>query len=43
MKDKLKQFLNSLTWDEAKEFWRFLRSKQWSQWIEARVRGEKID
>lgn len=25
MKEKLKTFLNSLTWDEARELYRFLR------------------
>lgn len=43
MKEKLKAFLNSLTWDEAREFWRFLRTKQWSEWVSMRVSNRKIE
>ena len=43
MKDKVKAFLNSLTWDEAREFWRFLRTKQWTEWVNTRVANRKIE
>ena len=42
MKDKVKEFLNSLTWEEAREFWRFLHTKAWTEWINTRVSGQKI-
>ena len=42
MKEKLKNFLNSLTWDEAMEFYRFLRTRTWAQWIDDIVRNIKI-
>lgn len=43
MKDKVKAFLNSLTWDGAREFWRFLRSKTWTDWVNTRVANRKIE
>lgn len=43
MKEKLKAFLNSLTWDEARELFRFLRTRTWSQWIDDIVHNKKIE
>ena len=42
MKEKLKNFLNSLTWDEARELYRFLRIRIWTQWIDDIVHNIKI-
>ena len=42
MREKLKNFLNSLTWDEAREFYRFLRTRTWTQWIDDIVHNIKI-
>ena len=42
MKEKLKTFLNSLTWEEAREFYRFLRTRTWTQWIDDIVHNIKI-
>ena len=42
MKEKLKTFLNSLTWEEARELYRFLRTRTWSQWIDDIVHNRKI-
>lgn len=42
MKEKVKAFLNSLTWDEAREFWRFLRTRTWTQWIDTITHHQKI-
>lgn len=43
MKEKLKAFLNSLTWDEARELYRFLRTRTWTQWIDDIVHNIKIE
>ena len=43
MKEKLKNFLNSLTWYEAGEFYRFLRTRTWTQWIDDIVHNKKIE
>lgn len=43
MKEKLKTFLNSLTWDEARELYRFLRTRTWTQWIDDIVHNIKIE
>ena len=43
MKEKLKTFLNSLTWEEAREFYRFLRTRTWAQWIDDIVHNIKIE
>ena len=42
MKEKLKTFLNSLTWEEARELYRFLRTRTWTQWIDDIVHNIKI-
>ena len=42
MKEKLKAFLNSLTWEEAREFYSFLRTLTWNQWIDDIVHNRKI-
>ena len=42
MKEKLKAFLNSLTWEEAREFYRFLRTRTWTQWIDYIADNRKI-
>ena len=42
MKEKLKTFLNSLTWEEAREFYRFLRTRTWAQWIDDIAHNRKI-
>ena len=42
MQEKLKAFLNSLTWDEARELFRFLRTGTWTQWIDDIVHKRKI-
>ena len=42
MKEKLKTFLNSLTWDEARELYRFLRTRTWTKWIDDIVHNIKI-
>ena len=42
MKEKLKNFLNSLTWDEARELFRFLRTRTWTQWIDDIAHNRKI-
>ena len=42
-KEKLKTFLNSLTWDEARELYRFLRTRTWTQWIDDIVQNRKIE
>ena len=41
-KEKLKTFLNSMTWDEAREFYRFLRTRTWTQWIDDIAHNRKI-
>lgn len=43
MKEKLKKFLNSLTWDEAREFYRFVRTRTWAQWIDDIAHNRKIE
>lgn len=43
MKEKLKTFLNSLTLDEARELFRFLRTRTWNQWIDDIVHNKKIE
>ena len=43
MQDKLKTFLNSLTWGEALEFYKFLRTKKWQTWIDTVIHNQKID
>ena len=43
MKEKLKNFLNSLTLDEAREFYRFLRTRTWAQWIDDIAHNRKIE
>ena len=43
MKEKLKTFLNSLTWEEARELYRFLRTRTWTQWIDDIVHNIKIE
>ena len=43
MKEKLKAFLNSLTWEEARELYRFLRTRTWTQWIDDIVHNIKIE
>lgn len=43
MKEKLKTFLNSLSWDEARELYRFLRTRTWNQWIDDIVHNIKIE
>ena len=42
MKEKLKTFLNSLTWEEAREFYRFVRTRTWAQWIDDIAHNIKI-
>ena len=42
MKEKLKTFLNSLTWDEARELYRFLRTRTWTKWVDDIVHNIKI-
>ena len=42
MKEKLKNFLNSLTWDAARELYRFLRTRTCTQWIDDIVHNIKI-
>lgn len=42
MKDRVKAFLNSLPRDGAYLFWRFLRTKTWTEWVNARVNGQTI-
>lgn len=42
MKEKLKAFLNSLTGEEARELYRFLRTRTWNQWIDDIVYNRKI-
>lgn len=42
MKAKAKAFLNGLTAEEAYLFWRFLRTRIWTQWIEAITHHQKI-
>lgn len=37
IEDKFKTFLVSLTWEEAKEFWRFIRSKKFNELIESKI------
>ena len=43
MKEKLKNFLNSLTCDEARELYRFLRTRTWTKWIDDIVHNIKIE
>ena len=43
MQDKLKSFLNSLTWGEALELYKFLRTKKWQTWIDTIIHNQKID
>lgn len=43
MKEKVKAFFNSLSQDEFREFWRFLRTRQWQEWINTRMNGRKIE
>ena len=43
MKEKLKAFLNSLTWDEARELYFFLRTRTWTQWIDYIFHKIKIE
>ena len=42
MQEKLKKFLNSLTWEEARELFRFLRTRTWAQWIDDIAHNRKI-
>lgn len=42
MEQKLKAFLNSLSHEEALEFWRFLRTKKFSAWVDSVVHSIKI-
>jgi hypothetical protein len=37
MRAKVKAFLNGLTNDEAYLFWRFLRTRIWTEWVNTRV------
>lgn len=41
MRAKVKAFLNGLTNDEAHLFWRFLRTRIWTEWVNTRV-GRQI-
>ena len=43
MQDKLKSFLNSLTWAEALELYKFLRTKKWHTWIDTIIHNQKIE
>ena len=43
MKEKLKTFLNSLTWAEARELYKFLRTRTWTQWIDDIAHNRKIE
>ena len=43
MQDKLKSFLNSLTWGEALELYKLLRKKKWQTWIDTIIHNEKIE
>ena len=43
MREKLKNFLNSLTWDEALELYKFIRTKKWQTWIDAIIHNQKIE
>ena len=43
MKEELEAFLNSLTWEEARELYRFLRTRTWTQWIDDIVHNRKIE
>ena len=43
MQDKLKSFLNSLTWGEALELYKFLRTKKWQTWIDTIIHNQKIE
>ena len=43
MKEKLKTFLNSLTWEEAIELFRFLRTRTWTQRIDDIAHNKKIE
>lgn len=42
MREKVKKFLNGLTNEEIHLFWRFLRSRTWSDWVDTRVHHEKV-
>lgn len=37
IEEKFKSFLVSLSWEEAKEFWRFIRSKKFNELIERKI------
>ena len=41
MQDKLKSFLNSLTWGEALELYKFIRTKKWQTWIDTIIPTKK--
>lgn len=37
MRAKVKAFLNGLTNEETHLFWRFLRTRVWTEWVNTRV------
>lgn len=37
MRAKVKAFLNGLTNEEIYLFWRFLRTRVWTEWVNTRV------
>lgn len=39
---KVKAFLNSLTNEEAYLFWRFLRTRIWTEWVNTRVNHQIV-
>lgn len=43
MREKVKAFLNGLTNEEIHLFWRFLRSKVWTEWVETRLRHLNVE
>ncbi len=43
MQEKLESFLNSLTWGEALELYKFLRTKKWQTWIDTVIHNQKIE
>lgn len=42
MRAKVKAFLNGLTNDEAHLFWRLLRTRIWTEWVNTRVSHQII-
>ena len=43
MKKKVKDFLNKMSMEEFRAFWRFLRTKTWAEWLTTRMGGRQID